>query len=130
MAHAEGINLNALRDYWYPIALSTDVQDKPLAVVLLGADLVLWRTADGIHAFKDLCVHRGNIGNRLRDPDAFAVVDDLRISDASEHADDSERDQYLDQCESPRGPSHRRPLPEALLSYALSSIGSGSRVKE
>jgi phenylpropionate dioxygenase-like ring-hydroxylating dioxygenase large terminal subunit len=59
MSNAEGFNLNALRDYWHPVAVSSDVQDKPKAIVLLGTDVVLWRTEDGIHAFKDLCIHRG-----------------------------------------------------------------------
>jgi phenylpropionate dioxygenase-like ring-hydroxylating dioxygenase large terminal subunit len=50
---------DCLKDYWYPVALSADLQDKPLAIVLLGVDVVLWRTKDGIFAFKDVCVHRG-----------------------------------------------------------------------
>ena len=32
-------------------------QIEPVRV--LGQDLVLWRTSDGVHAWKDLCVHRG-----------------------------------------------------------------------
>ncbi len=49
-----------LRNYWHPIALSSDVQDKPKGVKLLGTDIVLWRATDGkVRAFRDLCVHRG-----------------------------------------------------------------------
>jgi vanillate O-demethylase monooxygenase subunit len=54
-----GKGADCLRDYWYPVALSSDVQDKPVGVLLLGVDVVLWRTDAGIFAFKDVCVHRG-----------------------------------------------------------------------
>tara|TARA_B100000809_G_scaffold241878_1_gene265472 strand:- start:85 stop:1050 length:966 start_codon:yes stop_codon:yes gene_type:complete len=48
-----------IRDSWYPIILSTDLQDKPVGVKLLDTEIVLWRTKDGIAAFRDLCIHRG-----------------------------------------------------------------------
>jgi phenylpropionate dioxygenase-like ring-hydroxylating dioxygenase large terminal subunit len=32
---------------------------QPIAARLLGRDLVLWRAADGVRAWQDLCVHRG-----------------------------------------------------------------------
>src|SRR4051812_44691096 len=48
-----------LRNYWHPIALASDVQDKPKGVKLLGTEVVLWRSKSGVHAFRDLCVHRG-----------------------------------------------------------------------
>ena len=40
-SHSKG----SLRDSWYPVTLSTDVQDKPVGVRLLDTDVVLWRTA-------------------------------------------------------------------------------------
>lgn len=45
---------------WHPVLRSEDVvPEKPSGARLLGEDLVLWR-ADGIvHAWQDLCVHRG-----------------------------------------------------------------------
>lgn len=49
----------SIRDYWYPVALSADVGEKPVSVKLLGDDVVLWRSRSDIVAFKDLCVHRG-----------------------------------------------------------------------
>lgn len=49
----------SLRDYWHPVALSADVGEKPIAVTLLGDDLVLWRSGGDVVAFKDLCIHRG-----------------------------------------------------------------------
>ena len=48
-----------LRHYWHPVALAAEVGDKPKAAKLLGTDIVLWRTATGVSAFKDLCIHRG-----------------------------------------------------------------------
>jgi phenylpropionate dioxygenase-like ring-hydroxylating dioxygenase large terminal subunit len=42
------------------VAALHELGDLPLAVTLLGADLVLWRSAAGaVHAFDDLCPHRG-----------------------------------------------------------------------
>jgi phenylpropionate dioxygenase-like ring-hydroxylating dioxygenase large terminal subunit len=48
-----------LADFWHPVALSADLGEKPIPVTLLGTQLVIWRTANGIFAFKDLCIHRG-----------------------------------------------------------------------
>jgi phenylpropionate dioxygenase-like ring-hydroxylating dioxygenase large terminal subunit len=48
-----------LEHHWHIAALSSDVQDKPIQVFVLGEQIVLWRSEAGIHAFKDLCVHRG-----------------------------------------------------------------------
>jgi phenylpropionate dioxygenase-like ring-hydroxylating dioxygenase large terminal subunit len=50
---------SALRHYWYPVARSADVTDKPVGTMLLDEPLVLWRSASGLAAFRDLCVHRG-----------------------------------------------------------------------
>lgn len=45
---------------WHPVALTTDVADAPVAVRLLGHDLVLWRDGSGaVHAWRDQCPHRG-----------------------------------------------------------------------
>jgi phenylpropionate dioxygenase-like ring-hydroxylating dioxygenase large terminal subunit len=48
-----------LADYWHPVALSAEVRDKPVATRLLDKHIVVWRSSDGIHAFDDLCIHRG-----------------------------------------------------------------------
>lgn len=48
-----------LSAYWYPVAMSSAVQDKPVAAKLLDQELVLYRTSAGITAAADLCVHRG-----------------------------------------------------------------------
>ncbi|RMF99325.1 MAG: aromatic ring-hydroxylating dioxygenase subunit alpha [Gammaproteobacteria bacterium] len=45
---------------WYVAAPAAEVGDRPLRRRILGADLVLFRDADGvIHCLSDLCVHRG-----------------------------------------------------------------------
>lgn len=45
---------------WHPVARSTDVSAGHVrSARLLDHDLVLWRTSAGIHAWQDLCVHRG-----------------------------------------------------------------------
>lgn len=50
----------ALRRCWHPVSYSHDVGDQPHAATLLGEPLVLWRDTGGaIHAFQDLCIHRG-----------------------------------------------------------------------
>lgn len=49
----------ALRNYWYVVAESTDVDSTPRGVRLLGTDLVLYRPADGaVVAAPDRCPHR------------------------------------------------------------------------
>ena len=45
---------------WHPVAYVEDlVGGGPLGVHLLGEDIVVWRSGDAIHAWRDLCVHRG-----------------------------------------------------------------------
>lgn len=48
-----------LRNEWIVACRSTDVQDSPFQVTIMGERVVLFRSAEGIHAFKDLCIHRG-----------------------------------------------------------------------
>jgi 5,5'-dehydrodivanillate O-demethylase oxygenase subunit len=48
-----------LRRYWWPVALSEDLKDKPTLIRLLGEDLVLFRAATGEPGLIDaLCAHR------------------------------------------------------------------------
>jgi vanillate O-demethylase monooxygenase subunit len=50
----------ALVPFWYPVAFSHEVREKPFAARLLDERLVLWRSADGsVAAARDLCLHRG-----------------------------------------------------------------------
>ncbi|MDB5857137.1 MAG: Rieske (2Fe-2S) iron-sulfur domain protein [Ramlibacter sp.] len=48
------------RQHWHPVAALDALGDAPLAVRLLGEDLVLWRDGAGApHAWPDRCPHRG-----------------------------------------------------------------------
>src|SRR5690606_1366013 len=48
-----------LSRFWHPVARSDEVTDRPFATRLLDVDLVLYRTADGVTAARDVCPHRG-----------------------------------------------------------------------
>lgn len=48
-----------LRNEWIVACRSADVQDRPLQVTVMGERVVLFRNEQGVHAFKDLCIHRG-----------------------------------------------------------------------
>ncbi len=51
-----------LADDWHPVARLRDVRGapaRPLAVRLLGEDVVVWQAGDQVLAWQDLCVHRG-----------------------------------------------------------------------
>jgi phenylpropionate dioxygenase-like ring-hydroxylating dioxygenase large terminal subunit len=46
---------------WHPVAWASQVNDAaPAAIRLLDTELVLWRSRDGVHVWRDLCVHRGS----------------------------------------------------------------------
>jgi phenylpropionate dioxygenase-like ring-hydroxylating dioxygenase large terminal subunit len=45
---------------WHVVAYKDELPEKqPVAVRLLDEDIVVWRAGDRVHAWKDLCVHRG-----------------------------------------------------------------------
>ncbi|MEH6940590.1 aromatic ring-hydroxylating dioxygenase subunit alpha [Bacillus sp. JJ722] len=48
-----------LRSDWIVACKAEDVGEKPLQVVVMGERVVLFRNEEGIHAFRDLCIHRG-----------------------------------------------------------------------
>ena len=49
-----------LINFWYPMALSTELGDEPLRIRTLGHFFALFRTADGAaHCLADTCPHRG-----------------------------------------------------------------------
>ncbi|MED4751585.1 aromatic ring-hydroxylating dioxygenase subunit alpha [Brevibacillus choshinensis] len=48
-----------LRNEWIVACRSMDVQDRPLQVTIMGERVVIFRNEQGVHAFKDLCIHRG-----------------------------------------------------------------------
>jgi phenylpropionate dioxygenase-like ring-hydroxylating dioxygenase large terminal subunit len=58
--HEFGRHDSVLRSQWFVVAQSSDVPPgKPTGRRLLGSDIVLWREAATIHAWQDLCIHRG-----------------------------------------------------------------------
>ncbi len=53
------VHYPALKDCWYPVAESVDIDTRPLPVRLLGTDYVLWRGTEGqLVATPDRCPHR------------------------------------------------------------------------
>ncbi|NND53981.1 MAG: aromatic ring-hydroxylating dioxygenase subunit alpha [Gammaproteobacteria bacterium] len=47
-------------NFWYPMATSEELTDKPLQVKALGQDMVLWRGEDGVaKCVSNTCTHRG-----------------------------------------------------------------------
>jgi phenylpropionate dioxygenase-like ring-hydroxylating dioxygenase large terminal subunit len=56
---SRAIGESPLRRYWHPVAAEDDVGDAPVGTTLLGEHIVLFRSEGSVHAFKDLCAHRG-----------------------------------------------------------------------
>lgn len=51
---------SGLRDQWYAICVSSDIDDKPVGLTRLGERLVIWRDSAGaVQALEDRCPHRG-----------------------------------------------------------------------
>jgi phenylpropionate dioxygenase-like ring-hydroxylating dioxygenase large terminal subunit len=49
-----------LKQEWFAVAWSREIEPgRLLARRLMGIDLVLWRSREGLHCWRDLCVHRG-----------------------------------------------------------------------
>lgn len=54
------LNDSVLLNDWHVVAYAPDIQQgTPVAVRLLDEDSVLWRHGETIHAWRDLCMHRG-----------------------------------------------------------------------
>lgn len=47
------------RGYWYPVAFSSHITNKPTAVTLLGERIMVMRDRGTVYALKDRCPHRG-----------------------------------------------------------------------
>ncbi len=47
-----------LRKFWYPVVQLARLGEKPMPFTLLGENIVLWKTADGVACLKDRCCHR------------------------------------------------------------------------
>ena len=50
---------DAIAPFWFPVAFSHNVTDRPVAATLLDQRLVIWRTSQGVSVANDLCLHRG-----------------------------------------------------------------------
>ena len=51
---------HALAPFWYPVAFSHEITDKPYAARLLDERVVVYRLSDGsVAAARDICYHRG-----------------------------------------------------------------------
>lgn len=48
-----------LLEDWLVACRSVDVKEQPIQIKLMGERLVIFRNSKGVHAFKDLCCHRG-----------------------------------------------------------------------
>ncbi|OHV36032.1 MULTISPECIES: aromatic ring-hydroxylating oxygenase subunit alpha [Pseudofrankia] len=48
-----------LARHWYPVALSREVRDQPVAARLLDERLVVYRAGDAVVVARDICPHRG-----------------------------------------------------------------------
>ncbi|MCM3453980.1 aromatic ring-hydroxylating dioxygenase subunit alpha [Heyndrickxia oleronia] len=44
---------------WHPVCKAEELLDDPKQVFVLGERVVIFRNEKGVHAFKDLCIHRG-----------------------------------------------------------------------
>lgn len=73
-----GLNDPLLLREWFAVAWTASLPSNKLeAVRVLDQDLVLWRGDDGLHAWRDLCVHRGaklSLGRITRSQERECVV--------------------------------------------------------
>ncbi|WP_282155228.1 aromatic ring-hydroxylating dioxygenase subunit alpha [Cytobacillus gottheilii] len=44
---------------WHPVCKAEELLDDPKQVYVLGERVAIFRNEKGVHAFKDLCIHRG-----------------------------------------------------------------------
>ncbi len=49
----------ARKDWWYAVSWASEVGSSPVAVKLLGEELVIWRSGGSVFAATDRCPHRG-----------------------------------------------------------------------
>lgn len=58
--HETELHDPVLHGQWFVASRSADVPEQtPIAKRMLGTDIVLWRDAGQLHAWQDLCIHRG-----------------------------------------------------------------------
>ncbi len=55
-----GLNDPLLPNEWFAVAWTSSLPENKLQPLrVMGQDIVLWRTGDAVHAWKDVCIHRG-----------------------------------------------------------------------
>lgn len=59
MMNTEALRDSVLENHWHPVCIANELTDKPFSVTVLGERVAVFRTASGVHALRDLCVHRG-----------------------------------------------------------------------
>jgi phenylpropionate dioxygenase-like ring-hydroxylating dioxygenase large terminal subunit len=60
MTPSTGLNDPRLQQEWFAIAWSREITPgKPHARRFMGRDIVLWRSTESPHCWRDLCIHRG-----------------------------------------------------------------------
>jgi len=73
-----GLNDPLLLNEWFAVAWTSSLPENKLQPLrVLGQDLVLWRTNGSVHAWKDLCMHRGaklSLGRISRSEKGVCVV--------------------------------------------------------
>lgn len=53
------INDLVLASEWIPVCRISQVIDQPMKITVVGEHVVVFRTEEGVHALKDVCIHRG-----------------------------------------------------------------------
>ncbi len=48
-----------LENQWHPVYISSELTEKPVGVIVMGERVAIYRSDKGVHAFRDLCIHRG-----------------------------------------------------------------------
>ena len=63
-------------NFWYPVCLSKELEDKPIKQKILGMELVAFRDQQGhAHCLSNTCVHRGgSLGNGKCIPENNAIA--------------------------------------------------------
>ncbi|MDT8860809.1 aromatic ring-hydroxylating dioxygenase subunit alpha [Alkalihalobacillus sp. MEB130] len=50
---------SVLENEWHPVYKASELKDKPVGVIVMGERVALFRSKNGVNAFRDLCIHRG-----------------------------------------------------------------------
>lgn len=50
---------SVLENEWHPVCASHELTDKPISAIVLEERVAVYRSSKGVHALRDLCVHRG-----------------------------------------------------------------------